>query len=150
MEMESGKLFIGGISWDTSEERMKEYFQTFNEVIEAVIMKDRTTGRAHGFGFVVFSDPVVVEKVVKEKHMIDGRSVSCYMLKHMIEAVAFECRLEDRDLLLFSLYGICIHIPSNFSTCVFLLLRYIINVLLPYANVDMFDNLNILLKHQNK
>ncbi|KAJ0946821.1 putative RNA recognition motif domain, nucleotide-binding alpha-beta plait domain superfamily [Helianthus annuus] len=75
MEMESGKLFIGGISWDTNEERLKEYFQTFGEVIEAVIMKDRTTGRARGFGFVVFSDPAVAEKVVKEKHMIDGRSV---------------------------------------------------------------------------
>ncbi|XP_024983859.1 heterogeneous nuclear ribonucleoprotein 1-like isoform X1 [Cynara cardunculus var. scolymus] len=75
MEMDHGKLFIGGISWDTNEERLKEYFQTFGEVIEAVIMKDRTTGRARGFGFVVFSDPAVAERVVKEKHMIDGRTV---------------------------------------------------------------------------
>lgn len=77
MEMEPGKLFIGGISWDTNEDRLKEYFQTFGEVVEAVIMKDRTTGRARGFGFVVFADPLVAERVVKEKHMIDGRSVSC-------------------------------------------------------------------------
>ncbi|KAL8260357.1 hypothetical protein R6Q59_028310 [Mikania micrantha] len=75
MEMKYGKLFIGGISWDTNEERLKEYFQTFGEVIEAVIMKDRTTGRARGFGFVVFSDPAVAEAVVKQKHMIDGRTV---------------------------------------------------------------------------
>lgn len=80
MEMEYGKLFIGGISWDTNEERLKEYFQTFGEVIEAVIMKDRITGRARGFGFVVFSDPAVAERVVKEKHMIDGRSVSFFVL----------------------------------------------------------------------
>ncbi|KAJ0808611.1 putative RNA recognition motif domain, nucleotide-binding alpha-beta plait domain superfamily [Helianthus annuus] len=71
-----------GISWDTSEEHLKEYFQSFGEVIEVVIMNDRTTGRARGFGFVVFSDPAVAEKVVKEKHMINGRSVSCYMLKY--------------------------------------------------------------------
>lgn len=76
MEMEPGKLFIGGISWDTNEDRLKEYFQTFGEVVEAVIMKDRTTGRARGFGFVVFADPAVAERVVKDKHMIDGRSVS--------------------------------------------------------------------------
>ncbi|XP_071721433.1 heterogeneous nuclear ribonucleoprotein 1-like [Rutidosis leptorrhynchoides] len=75
MEMEHGKLFIGGISWDTNEERLKEYFKTFGEVIEAVIMKDRITGRARGFGFVVFLDPAVAERVVKEKHMIDGRTV---------------------------------------------------------------------------
>ncbi|XP_076939104.1 uncharacterized protein LOC143607605 [Bidens hawaiensis] len=75
MEMEYGKLFIGGISWDTNEESLKDYFQTFGEVIEAIIMKDRTTGRARGFGFVVFSDPAVAERVVKEKHVIDGRAV---------------------------------------------------------------------------
>ncbi|KAG6392397.1 hypothetical protein SASPL_146614 [Salvia splendens] len=75
MEMELGKLFIGGISWDTSEERLREYFQTFGEVVEAVIMKDRTTGRARGFGFIVFADASVAEKVVKERHVIDGRTV---------------------------------------------------------------------------
>ncbi|KAJ4822590.1 hypothetical protein Tsubulata_018852 [Turnera subulata] len=75
MEMELGKLFIGGISWDTNEDRLREYFQAFGEVVEAVIMKDRATGRARGFGFVVFADPAVAERVVMEKHLIDGRSV---------------------------------------------------------------------------
>ncbi|KAL8156885.1 heterogeneous nuclear ribonucleoprotein 1-like [Apium graveolens] len=73
--METGKLFIGGISWDTNEDSLKEYFQTFGEVVEAVIMKDRATGRARGFGFVVFADAAVAERVVKAKHMIDGRTV---------------------------------------------------------------------------
>ncbi|GER45989.1 RNA-binding (RRM/RBD/RNP motifs) family protein [Striga asiatica] len=75
METDQGKLFVGGISWDTNEERLREYFGTYGEVVEAVIMRDRTTGRARGFGFIVFADPVVAEKVVKEKHMIDGRTV---------------------------------------------------------------------------
>ncbi|XWS12940.1 hypothetical protein CRYUN_Cryun37aG0133000 [Craigia yunnanensis] len=75
MEMELGKLFIGGISWDTNENRLREYFQTFGEVVEAVIMKDRATGRARGFGFVVYADPAIAERVVTEKHMIDGRTV---------------------------------------------------------------------------
>ncbi|KAG5242388.1 heterogeneous nuclear ribonucleoprotein [Salix suchowensis] len=63
MEMELGKLFIGGISWDTNEDRLKKYF------------RDRATGRARGFGFVVFADPAVAERVVMEKHLIDGRNV---------------------------------------------------------------------------
>ncbi|XP_051133843.1 heterogeneous nuclear ribonucleoprotein 1-like isoform X2 [Andrographis paniculata] len=75
MEKDQGKLFIGGISWDTNEERLKEYFGGYGEVVEAVIMRDRTTGRARGFGFVVFADPAAAERVVKEKHMIDGRTV---------------------------------------------------------------------------
>ncbi|CAO2823588.1 unnamed protein product [Amaranthus hypochondriacus] len=73
--MDSGKLFIGGISWDTNEDRLREYFQTFGEVVATVIMKDRTTGRARGFGFVVFADPAIADRVVKQKHMIDGRTV---------------------------------------------------------------------------
>jgi len=75
MESDLGKLFIGGISWDTNEDRLREYFTNYGEVVEAVIMKDRTTGRARGFGFVVFADPSVAERVVMEKHTIDGRVV---------------------------------------------------------------------------
>lgn len=73
--MESGKVFVGGISWDTNDDRLREYFQAFGDVVEAVVMKDRTTGRARGFGFVIFADPSIAEKVVKEKHIIDGRTV---------------------------------------------------------------------------
>ncbi|XP_010530068.1 PREDICTED: heterogeneous nuclear ribonucleoprotein 1 [Tarenaya hassleriana] len=75
MEMDSCKLFIGGISWETNEDRLREYFQNFGEVLEAVIMKDRATGRARGFGFVVFADPNIAERVVLQKHMINGKTV---------------------------------------------------------------------------
>ena len=75
MQSDLGKLFIGGISWETNEEHLREYFGTFGEVVEAVIMKDRTTGRARGFGFIVFADPSVADRVTKEKHNIDGRMV---------------------------------------------------------------------------
>ncbi|XP_058080547.1 heterogeneous nuclear ribonucleoprotein 1-like isoform X2 [Magnolia sinica] len=75
MESDLGKLFIGGISWDTNEDRLKDYFKAYGEVVEAVIMKDRTTGRARGFGFIVFANPAVAERVVMEKHTIDGRMV---------------------------------------------------------------------------
>jgi hypothetical protein len=76
MEADAGKLFIGGISWDTNEDRLREYFDKYGEVVEAVIMRDRATGRARGFGFIVFADPAVAEQVILEKHMIDGRMVS--------------------------------------------------------------------------
>ena len=83
MEADAGKLFIGGISWDTNEDRLREYFDKYGEVVEAVIMRDRATGRARGFGFIVFADPAVAEQVIMEKHMIDGRMVSkknCFFL----------------------------------------------------------------------
>ncbi|RLM87700.1 heterogeneous nuclear ribonucleoprotein 1-like [Panicum miliaceum] len=71
----SGKLFIRGISWDMDEDRLREYFGRFGEVTEAVSMRDRTTGRGRGFGFVVFADASVGERVTMDKHMIDGRMV---------------------------------------------------------------------------
>lgn len=86
MEPENGKLFVGGISWDTDEDRLKEYFGSYGEVSEAVIMRDRLTGRARGFGFVVFVDPAVAERVVMEKHMIDGRTV-CFFCVRMLVCV---------------------------------------------------------------
>lgn len=73
MEMDHGKLFVGGISWQTNEDGLLEYFSKYGEVVEAVIMKDRNTGRARGFGFIIFADPAVAERVVMEKHTIDGR-----------------------------------------------------------------------------
>lgn len=76
MEMDHGKLFVGGISWQTNEDGLLEYFSKYGEVVEAVIMKDRNTGRARGFGFIIFADPAVAERVVMEKHTIDGRMVT--------------------------------------------------------------------------
>ncbi|KAG2297177.1 hypothetical protein Bca52824_043846 [Brassica carinata] len=68
MESDLGKLFIGGISWDTDEEKLREYFSNYGDVVEAVIMRDRATGRARGFGFIVFADPSVAESHLGETH----------------------------------------------------------------------------------
>ncbi|XP_073388729.1 heterogeneous nuclear ribonucleoprotein 1 [Physcomitrium patens] len=75
MDSDQGKLFIGGISWETTEEKLRDYFKSYGEVAETVIMKDRATGRARGFGFVIFADPSVADRVAGEKHTIDGRTV---------------------------------------------------------------------------
>lgn len=80
MDSDQGKLFIGGISWETTEEKLRDYFKSYGEVAETVIMKDRATGRARGFGFVIFADPSVADRVAGEKHTIDGRTVSSVSL----------------------------------------------------------------------
>ena len=76
MDSDQGKIFVGGISWETTEEKLKDHFSKFGEIVEVVIMKDRATGRARGFGFIVFADPMVSDMVLLEKHNIDGRMVS--------------------------------------------------------------------------
>ncbi|KAK9146194.1 hypothetical protein Sjap_006097 [Stephania japonica] len=75
MDSDQGKLFIGGISWDTSEDKLNDYFGKYGEVLQSVIMRDKITGRPRGFGFVVFADPAVLDRVLQDKHTIDGRTV---------------------------------------------------------------------------
>lgn len=76
MDSDEGKLFIGGISWETTEEKLKEHFGQYGGVSQAVIMRDKATGRPRGFGFVVFSDPSILDGVLQDRHTIDGRTVS--------------------------------------------------------------------------
>jgi len=52
------KLFIGGLAWHTDENALRQKFEEFGAVEEAVVVKDRDTGRSRGFGFVRYgSDP---------------------------------------------------------------------------------------------
>ena len=73
----SKKLFIGGISWDTSEAGLREAFEQFGEVVEATIVVDRDTGRSRGFGFVVFADDGDALKAVEALNgtELDGRAI---------------------------------------------------------------------------
>ncbi len=60
-----GKMFIGGLSWQTTPESIREYFSQFGDLAEVMVMKDPATRRSRGFGFITFSDPTAVEKVLK-------------------------------------------------------------------------------------
>ncbi|KAG8369875.1 hypothetical protein BUALT_Bualt14G0059000 [Buddleja alternifolia] len=75
MDSDQGKLFIGGISWETDEEKLKEYFNGYGEVVQAVVMRDKISGKPRGFGFVVFADPNILDRVLQDRHVIDGRTV---------------------------------------------------------------------------
>ncbi|WOK97168.1 heterogeneous nuclear ribonucleoprotein 1 [Canna indica] len=75
MDSDEGKLFVGGVSWETTEERLKEHFGGYGEVLDAVIMRDKATGRPRGFGFVAFADPSILDRILQDKHTIDGRNV---------------------------------------------------------------------------
>lgn len=46
------KVFVGGLAWETQRETMKKYFEQFGEILEAVVITDKNTGRSKGYGFV--------------------------------------------------------------------------------------------------
>ncbi|KAK8963694.1 Heterogeneous nuclear ribonucleoprotein 1 [Platanthera guangdongensis] len=74
MDSDHGKLFIGGISWETTEEKLSDYFGKYGDVLQTVVMRDKITGKPRGFGFVVFADPTIVDRVLQDTHTIDGRT----------------------------------------------------------------------------
>ncbi|XP_059299585.1 heterogeneous nuclear ribonucleoprotein 1-like [Lycium ferocissimum] len=74
-ESSTGKLFVGGIAWETTEESFRKHFSQFGEITDSVIMMDRISGRPRGFGFVTYADPEIANKVLEEDHIIDGRAV---------------------------------------------------------------------------
>lgn len=68
------KLFVGGLSWETTQENLQRFFQRYGEVIDCVVMKNNESGRSRGFGFVTFSDPLNVNIVLQNgPHNLDGR-----------------------------------------------------------------------------
>ena len=51
----SKKLFVGGLSWGTTDDGLHGAFSRFGEIVEAKVITDRETGRSRGFGFVTFA-----------------------------------------------------------------------------------------------
>ncbi|KRY78602.1 RNA-binding protein Musashi -like protein Rbp6 [Trichinella pseudospiralis] len=71
-----GKMFIGGLSWQTSVDSLRQYFMQFGEVTESVVMRDPNTKKARGFGFIKFADAASVDKVLNHQaHELDGKKI---------------------------------------------------------------------------
>lgn len=60
------KLFIGGLAWHTTDESLRSGFEKYGAVEEAIVVKDRDTGRSRGFGFVRFSSEADAEAAAHE------------------------------------------------------------------------------------
>eukprot|EP01036_Dinobryon_divergens_P012365 gene12365-16654_t len=74
-ESAGGKVFVGGLSWQTTEEGLRYYFEKFGELCDAALMTDKRTGQPRGFGFVTYKDPAAADLVLGQEHTIDGRLV---------------------------------------------------------------------------
>ena len=73
----SKKLFVGSLSWNTTDEGLRRAFEKFGEVLEAKVIKDRDTDRSRGFGFVSFANPKDAMDAMQgmDGQELDGRTI---------------------------------------------------------------------------
>jgi len=60
------KVYVGNLSFEIDDEKLRAIFAKFGEVQEAVVIKDKYSGRSKGFGFVTFSDDAAANKGCKQ------------------------------------------------------------------------------------
>jgi RNA recognition motif-containing protein len=71
------KLFVGGLSFTTTNESLRGAFERFGAVTAATVMTDRATGRSRGFGFVEMATPEEAERAISNLNntSLDGRMI---------------------------------------------------------------------------
>ncbi|XP_025905679.1 heterogeneous nuclear ribonucleoprotein A1, partial [Nothoprocta perdicaria] len=70
------KLFIGGLSFETTDESLRSHFEQWGTLTDCVVMRDPNTKRSRGFGFVTYSSVEEVDGAMNARpHKVDGRVV---------------------------------------------------------------------------
>ena len=74
----NNKLFVGNLSFNTTENALQDAFAAHGTVLEANIMMDRMSGRSRGFAFVTMSSAEEAERAIQGLHgqQIDGRALT--------------------------------------------------------------------------
>jgi len=71
------KLFVGGLPYHTTDKSLREHFEVYGEIEEAVVITDRSTGKSRGYGFVIMADKEAADRALKEPNpIIDGRKAN--------------------------------------------------------------------------
>ncbi|KAJ7770485.1 putative glycine-rich RNA-binding protein [Mycena metata] len=75
--MSASKLYIGNLSWHTTDDSLNQAFSAHGQVTDSIVMKDRETGKSRGFGFVTFSTDAEAQKAIDcmNDQDLDGRQI---------------------------------------------------------------------------
>jgi RNA recognition motif-containing protein len=74
----TNKLFVGNLSWDTTDESLKEHFSQAGTVVEAVVIRDRMNNRSKGFGFVTMETEEEAQAAIEQ---LDGKELDGRQIK---------------------------------------------------------------------
>jgi RNA recognition motif-containing protein len=73
----SSRLYVGNLSYNTTDESLRNAFEQFGDVVDVKVMVDRDTGRSRGFGFVEMGSPEAAKKAISSMDGadLDGRTL---------------------------------------------------------------------------
>ncbi|KIK91375.1 hypothetical protein PAXRUDRAFT_830895 [Paxillus rubicundulus Ve08.2h10] len=75
------KIYVGNLSWNTTDDTLRQAFSPYGQVLDSIVMRDRDTGRSRGFGFVTYGAATEAEAaiVALNEQELDGRRVKVNM-----------------------------------------------------------------------
>lgn len=85
------KVFVGGLAWETHKDGMRAYFQQFGDILEAVVITDKNTGRSKGYGFVSSSQtlPTFLRDLFIHNHHTSAYGFVSFVMHHACMVVRY-------------------------------------------------------------
>ena len=80
------KIYVGNLPFSVTQEKLKELFEPFGDIEEAIVISDRFSGRSKGFGFVTLTDKKDADKAIEDMNgkEIDGREIKVNEARPMV------------------------------------------------------------------
>lgn len=92
-------VYVGGLSYESTEDTVKKAFLEFGEVVSVKIVYDRESGESRGFGFVSFTNPRSAMMAIRDMDggQIEGRTIRVNEVRKNLKGLGFRDRDRDRD-----------------------------------------------------
>jgi len=73
----AAKVYVGNLSWNTTDDTLRMAFNEYGQVLDSIVMRDRDTGRSRGFGFVTFGASQEADAAIAglNEQELDGRRI---------------------------------------------------------------------------
>lgn len=116
------KVFVGGLAWETQRDTMRKYFEQFGDILEAVVITDKNTGRSKGYGFVCILSFLFFFLLpyylffLSSSFFYFGKKKEVCPLFSFIQSLLINFYLFGNKLPLLHLSCICIFMISSFYT----------------------------------
>ncbi|KAG2113883.1 uncharacterized protein F5147DRAFT_680291 [Suillus discolor] len=77
MSQSSAKIYVGNLSWNTTDDTLRNAFSSYGPVLDSIVMRDRDTGRSRGFGFVTYGTTEEANHAIANmnEQELDGRRI---------------------------------------------------------------------------